>query len=86
MPSGETGGRAITYEAEFDAAPTTASVSLQGAMRDVDSEYVTIDSQAAITTLRGTKTVLGVRQLFLRLRLDSITVGAATKLIGKILA
>jgi hypothetical protein len=86
VPRGETGGRAITYETEFDVAPSTASVSLQGAMRDVESEYVTLDTNAAITVAVASKTVLGVRQLFVRLKLNTITAGSATKIIGKILA
>lgn len=82
----ESGGRAITYEAEFDSVPTAASLSLQGAMRDVEAEYVTLDTNAAAGALiTHSKTVYGVRELFLRLRLDSITPNAATLIIAKIL-
>jgi hypothetical protein len=78
-------GRAITYEVEFDSAPSAGSVSLQGAIRDVDSEYFTLDTITPLTLAKHQKTFFGVRELFLRLRLDAITPNAATTIVGKIL-
>lgn len=79
------GSRTVTYVTEFDFAPSALSVSLQGAMRDVDSEYVTIDTDSTDHALVNSKVVTGVRELFLRLILNSITVNNATKMVGKIL-
>jgi hypothetical protein len=82
----ESGGRAITWEAEFDAVPTAATMTLEGAMRDVDAEYVTLDTNAVIGVVATkSKMTYGVRQLFLRLRLTAVTAGPATTMIGKIL-
>lgn len=78
------GSRTVTYETEFDVAPDALSVSLQGAMRDVDAEYVTLDTDTD-HALVNTKVVTGVRELFLRLILNSLTIGGATKMVGKIL-
>lgn len=79
------GSHTVTYETEFDIAPGALSVSLQGAMRDVDAEYVTLDTNTA-TLAVNSKVVTGVRELFLRLILNSLTIGNATKMVGKILA
>ena len=38
VPAFNSGGRAVTYEAEFNSAPTTASISLQGATLRPDGE------------------------------------------------
>jgi hypothetical protein len=81
-----TSGRGITYEVEFDVAPGTAQVSLQAANRDVDEEYFTIDTLQAIVTTRARSSIGLGPWLFIRLRLDSITPGAATTIIGKIFA
>jgi hypothetical protein len=43
------GGTAIRWQTIFGSAPTAVSIVLQAAMADVDTEYATIDSTAALT-------------------------------------
>lgn len=85
LPAIDPGSRTLTYETEFDVAPGALSVSLQVAMRNVDAEYETIDTNVA-TLATNVKSVTGVRALFARVIVNSITVGSATKLVAKILA
>lgn len=77
-------GRSVTWEVEFDAAPNAYAASLQGAMRDVDSEYFDIDTNVSLTALQ--RTVANVQQKFLRVKLESITAGGAANVAAKILA
>ncbi len=79
-------GRAITWEVRFDIAPSGAGFSLQGALRDSDEEYTTIESISFTGTQAVLyKTSLSVKYLFLRISMDSLTAGSATKVLAKIL-
>lgn len=40
-------GKIITWSTEYPSAPTAVTMNLQSAMRDVDNEYVTIDTSTA---------------------------------------
>ena len=67
-------GTAVRWQTIFGTAPTAVSLSLQGAIADVDSEYQTIDTT---TTAGGeARTVTGVRAKFLRIKFTSSTGGS----------
>jgi hypothetical protein len=67
-------GRAVRWQTIFGTAPTAVSISLQGAMADVDSEYQTIDTTT--TTAGEARTVTGVQANFLRIKFTSSTGGS----------
>jgi hypothetical protein len=66
--------RAVRWQTIFGSAPTAVSLSLQGAMADVDSEYATIDTSTA--TAGEARTVTGVRAKFLRIFCTTATGGS----------
>jgi hypothetical protein len=67
-------GRAVRWQTIFGTVPTAVSMSLQGAMADVDPEYQTIDTT---TNAAGeARTVTGVNAKFLRIKFTSSTGGA----------
>jgi hypothetical protein len=67
-------GRTVRWQTIFGTAPTVVSLSLQGAMADVDAEYQTIDTT---TNAAGeARTVTGVNAKFLRIKFTSSTGGA----------
>ena len=67
-------GRAVRWQTIYGTAPTAVSISLQGAMADVDAEYQTIDTT---TNAAGeARTVTGVNAKFLRIKFTSSTGGA----------
>ena len=73
----------VRWQTLFGVAPTAINVSLQGAMADVDAEYKDIDTS---TNANGeAKTVTGVQAKFLRLRVNSSTVGSGAGFTGKLL-
>lgn len=74
-------GRTVRWQTIYGTAPTAVSISLQGAMADVDSEYQTIDTS---TNAAGeARTVTGVNAKFLRIKFTSSTggVGLTAKLL-----
>jgi hypothetical protein len=76
-------GIAVRWQTLFTAAPTAINVSLQAAMNDVDAEYKDID---ASTNVNGeARTVTGVQARFLRVRVNSSTVGAGAGFTAKVL-
>jgi hypothetical protein len=78
-PSGFT----VRWQTLFAAAPTAINVSLQGAMSDVDAEYKDIDTS---TNVNGeARTATGVQARFLRLRVNSSTVGSGSGFTAKLL-
>ena len=73
----------VRWQTLFAVAPTAINVSLQGAMSDVDAEYKDIDTS---TNVNGeAKTVTGVQAKFLRLRVNSSTVGSGSGFTAKLL-
>jgi hypothetical protein len=64
----------VRWQAIFGTAPSAVSLSLQGAMADVASEYATMDTSTA--TAGEARTVTGVRARFLRVICNSATGGA----------
>jgi hypothetical protein len=79
---GET-GFTVRWQTLFSVAPTAINVSLQAAMADVDAEYKDIDTSTVVTG-EG-KTVTGVQAKFLRLRVNSSTVGSGAGFTAKML-
>jgi hypothetical protein len=74
-------GRTVRWQTIFGTAPTAVSLSLQGAMADVDTEYQTIDTTT--NTAGEARTVTGVNAKFLRIKFTSSTGG--TGLTAKLL-
>ena len=67
-------GRTVRWQTIFGTVPTVVSLSLQGAMADVDAEYQTIDTT---TNVAGeARTVTGVNAKFLRIKFTSSTGGS----------
>lgn len=67
-------GTAVRWQTIFGTAPTAVSLSLQGAMADVDAEYQTLDTT---TNIAGeARTVTGVQARFLRIKFTSSTGGS----------
>jgi hypothetical protein len=75
------GGTAVRWQTIFGTAPTAASLSLQAAMADVDSEYQAVDTT---TNVAGeARNVANVQARFLRIKVNSSTGGSG--LTAKIL-
>jgi hypothetical protein len=66
--------RTVRWQTIFATAPTSVSLSLQGAMADVDSEYATLDTSTA--TAGEARTVANVRAKFLRIICNSASGGS----------
>ena len=82
-PVGAQQGFALRWQTLFTTAPTAINVSLQGAMTDVDAEYKDIDTT---TNVNGeARTAPGVQARFVRLRVNSSTVGSGAGFTGKVL-
>jgi hypothetical protein len=75
------GGTAVRWQTIFGGAPSAVSIALQSAMSDVDAEYQTIDTTAALTG--EARSVAGVQAKFLRIKVISSTGGSG--LTAKIL-
>jgi hypothetical protein len=82
-PTSPPSGFTVRWQTLFAVAPTAINVSLQGAMSDVDAEYKDIDTS---TNVNGeARTVAGVQARFLRLRVNSSTVGSGSGFTAKLL-
>jgi hypothetical protein len=82
-PTATPSGFTVRWQTLFAAAPTAINVSLQGAMSDVDAEYKDIDTS---TNVNGeARTAAGVQARFLRLRVNSSTVGSGSGFTAKML-
>jgi hypothetical protein len=75
--------RTVRWQTLFGTAPTAINASLQGAMADVDAEYKDID--ASTVAAGEARTVTGVQAKFLRIRVNSSTVGAGAGFTAKLL-
>ena len=75
--------RAVRWQTLFATPPTAINVSLQGAAADVDAEYKDID--ASTNAAGEARTATGVQAKFLRIRVNSSTVGAGAGFTGKLL-
>ena len=67
-------GRVVRWQTLFGTSPTAINVSLQGAVADVDAEYKDID--ASTNAAGEARTVTGVQANFLRITVNSSTVGS----------
>ena len=82
-PIGAQPGFAVRWQTLFGTSPTAINISLQGAVSDVDGEYKDIDVS---TNVSGeARTVTGVQTRFLRVRVNSSTVGSGAGLTAKVL-
>jgi hypothetical protein len=82
-PTSAPSGFTVRWQTLFAVAPTAINVSLQGAMSDVDAEYKDIDTS---TNVNGeARTAAGVQARFLRLRVNSSTVGSGSGFTAKLL-
>src|ERR1700680_5213258 len=73
----------VRWQTLFGTAPTAINASLQAAMADVDAEYKDID--ASTNAAGEARTGTGVQASFLRLRVNSSTVGAGAGFTGNML-
>jgi hypothetical protein len=68
------GGTAVRWQTIFGTAPTGVSLVLQSAMNDVDAEYQTIDTSAALTG--EARSLNNVQAKFIRAKVVSSTGGS----------
>lgn len=85
-PVGGNSGRTVTFDYEFGVAPDAITVELQGAMQNVDADYVKIADSTTFTTAPNSTTVENVRFNFLRLKVTALTLGAGAGIVARILA
>lgn len=69
-------GRAIAWKASYGGGPSAVSVAMQGAHRDVDAEYVNLDTST--NTAGEAKTILNVSYPWIRATQVSRTGGTDT--------
>ena len=82
-PACPTSGRTVRWQTLFSTAPSAINVSLQAATADVDAEYKDIDVS---TNAAGEgRTVTGVQANFLRIKVNSSTVGSGAGFTAKML-
>ena len=76
-------GRTVRWQTIFGTAPSASNVSLQAALADVDAEYKDMD----VSTNAGgeARVVTGVQANFLRIKVNSATVGAGAGFTAKLL-
>ena len=75
-------GLTITWSTVFPTNPTACSMSLQGALYDVDSQYATLDTSTSLTGEVRQYTLTRFR--FLRLKASGVT-GSSPKVVAKIM-
>lgn len=67
-------GRTIRWQTIYGTAPSSVSVILQTAMKDVDTQYTTVDTSTA--TAGEARTISGVRGNFIRAKVSAISGGS----------
>jgi hypothetical protein len=76
-------GYTVRWQTLFTTAPSAINVSLQAATADVDAEYKDIDVS---TNAAGEgRTVTGVQGNFLRIKVNSSTVGSGAGFTAKLI-
>jgi hypothetical protein len=81
-------GRGVTAIVKFVSLPTTATVKLQGAIKNQDSEFADIGTVATVATgaqVGGSLNVQDINFEFYRLNVTSISGGTLPSLIAKLL-
>jgi hypothetical protein len=76
-------GHAVRWQTLYGTAPSAINVSLQAATADVDAEYKDID--VSTNTAGEGRTVTGVQANFLRIKVNSSTVGSGAGFTAKLL-
>ena len=74
-------GHTVRWQTIFGTSPSAINIRLQGAMADVATEYIDIDTSTS--TAGEARTVAGVRARFLRV--NTVTSTGGTSLTAKIL-
>lgn len=67
------GGRRLTWRTGFAGAPSSVSIELQGAFRDVNAEFAVLDTSTATT---GEYRVLIVHMPIIRVKIASYSGGS----------
>jgi hypothetical protein len=75
--------RTVRWQTLFTTAPSAINVSLQGATADVNGEYEDID--VSTNAAGEARTVTGVQANFLRIIVNSSTVGSGAGFTAKLL-
>ena len=75
--------RTVRWQTLFATGPTAINASLQGAIADVDAEYKDID--VSTSTAGEARSVTGVQANFLRIKVNSSTVGSGAGFTAKLL-
>lgn len=84
FPGAMSNERGVTWEYEFPSAPVSCGVALQGAIRDFNLEYVTIDSGASASgEVRAVPQDKIAGFNFLRIVLVTASGGTAPTIIAK---
>lgn len=84
--TGPNNGRSIKVDVTFPTIPTAATVALQSAQIDLDSEYTTLGTVASVaaSSVTGQSLIFtGIVANFLRLNVSGLT--GSGKVIGKVL-
>lgn len=75
-----TAQRQLSWSTEFPSAPVSVKMDLQAAMRDVEAEYVTIDSS---TNVGGEVRTIQSNLIFFRLVATTVSGGTNPSVIAK---
>jgi hypothetical protein len=73
----------VRWQTIYGTSPSAINVSLQAATADVDAEYKDID--VSTNTAGEGRTVTGVQANFLRIKVNSSTVGSGAGFTAKLL-
>jgi len=76
-------GCVVRWQTIYGTSPSAINVSLQAATADVDAEYKDID--VSTNTAGEGRTVTGVQANFLRIKVNSSTVGSGAGFTAKLL-
>jgi hypothetical protein len=80
----------VPVSVTFPSLPTTATVHLQAAIRDIDAEYTNVDGTGIATVAGGVQTAGPLNQVTLqrgyvyRINVSSVTGGTSPSIIAKI--
>lgn len=81
----EVSGRTYAWTFTFPSLPTTATMELQGAINNIDSEYTAIDSAAETETGKTQYSNVPTNVRFVRLAATAVAGGTNPTVVGKIL-
>jgi len=86
---GPNNGRDVTFEVTLSGGTPTATVAVQKAMNNIDTEFVDAGAGANLTftAAAGTKqyTAIDLRDHFVRFVITGVSGGSTPKIVGKVL-